>query len=89
MRSPTIRLASLPVAALAMLLAAACTGGDVAGPRAGQSFDAPLARTEMQTLDGLLGAPAWESFATMSPSFGLTTAATAAASFWISSATAP
>ena len=80
MRSPTIRPASLPVAALAMLLTAACTGGDVAGPRAEQSFDAPLARTEMQTLDGLLGAPAWESFATMSPSFGLTAAATAAVS---------
>lgn len=78
MRSLTIRSATLRAATLAMLVASACTGNDVAAPSAEQSFDAPLARTQMQALDSLLGATAWQSFAAMSPSFALTPAAAAA-----------
>ena len=78
MTSPTTRSATMRLGTLAVLLAAACSGNDVAGPRDEQAFDALLARTEMQAIDGLLGATAWESFAAMSPSFGLAPAATAA-----------
>ena len=78
MRSPTTRFASVRIGTLAVLVAAACTGSDVAGPRDETAFDAPLARTEMQTIDGLLVETAWESFAALGPRFGLTPAATAA-----------
>lgn len=76
MTSPIPRLTSSRLVALVSLAAVACSSADVAGPREQKAFDAPVAQTGMQTIDSLLAAPAWQSFAAMSSHFGLAAAAT-------------
>jgi hypothetical protein len=78
----TTRTRSMSRCALTAVIAASCTGSEIDAPPIGKSFDAPAAQTQMQAVDGLLGAPAWRSFTMMSAHFGLgapTTAAVAGA----------